>query len=145
MQKEEYKGMIQLIKETLKNKNNFYKGYILDTSRAIIGSTIFLGTYGNIKKKLPENNYSTMISSVGSISITWLITFPIDSIRVENQITKEKSIKDIIIERYKKRGITNFYNGLTPVLIRSFPSTIIGMLVYENCKRIVKNSTPLDI
>jgi len=145
MKKEEYKGMIQLIKETLKNKNNFYKGYMLDTSRAIIGSTLFLGTYGNIKKNLPENNYSTMISSVGSISITWLMTFPIDSIRVETQITKNKAMKDIIIERYKTRGITNFYNGLTPVLIRSFPSTIIGMLVYENCKRIVKNSTPLDI
>ena len=145
MQKEEYKGMFQLIKETLKNKNNFYKGYMLDTSRAIIGSTLFLGTYGNIKKNLPENNYSTMISSVGSISITWLITFPIDSIRVETQITKEKSIKDIIIERYKKRGINNFYNGLTPVLIRSVPSTIIGMLVYENTKKIIKNNTPLEI
>jgi hypothetical protein len=143
--KEEYKGMFQLIKETLKNKNNFYKGYALDTSRALIGSSLFLGTYGNIKNKLPENNYSTMISSIGSITITWLITFPIDAIRVENQITKEKSIKNIIITRYNKRGITNFYNGLTPVLIRSIPSTIIGMLVYENTKNIIKKYIPLDL
>lgn len=134
MKKEEYKGMYNLIKNTLNNKNNFYKGYTLDTSRAIIGSTLFLGTYGNIKKNLPENNYSTILSSIGSISITWILTFPIDTIRVENQ-TSDNSIRNIIINRYKKKGIFNFYNGLTPVLIRSFPSTIIGMLVYENTKK----------
>jgi hypothetical protein len=137
MKKGEYRGMFHLIKKTIKNKNNFYKGYTIDTSRALIGSTLFLGTYGNIKKNLPENNYSTILSSVGSISLTWLITFPLDTIRVEKQITKDISIKHIIVERYKKRGFINFYNGLTPVLFRSLPSTIIGMLVYENCKKIV--------
>jgi hypothetical protein len=136
MKKEEYKGMIHLIKKTLNNKNNFYKGYSLDTSRSLLGSTLFLGTYGNIKKSLPENNYSTIISSLGSISITWIITFPIDTIRVEKQIS-EKNIKTIILDRYKKNGFLNFYNGLTPVLIRSFPSTIIGMLVYENTRNII--------
>ena len=101
-----------------------------------MGSTLFLGTYGNIKKLLPDNNYSTIISSLGSISVTWIITFPIDTIRVEKQIS-EKNIKNIILGRYKKNGFLNFYNGLTPVLIRSFPSTIIGMLVYENTKNII--------
>ena len=138
MKKEEYKGMYNLIKHTLNNKNNFYKGYTLDTTRAIIGSTLFLGTYGNIKKNLPENNYSTILSSIGSISITWVLTFPIDTIRVEKQ-TSDNNIRNIIINRYKKKGIFNFYNGLAPVLIRSFPSTIIGMLVYENTKKFINN------
>jgi hypothetical protein len=136
MKKENYQGIYKLIKDTLNNKNNFYKGYFLDTSRSLLGSTLFLGTYGNIKKLLPDNNYSTIISSLGSISVTWIITFPIDTIRVEKQIS-EKNIKNIIFDRYKKNGFFNFYNGLIPVLIRSFPSTIIGMLVYENTKKII--------
>ena len=63
------------------------------------------------------------------------ITFPLDTIRVDKQITQNTSIKDLIIKRYNKFGIINFYNGLSPVLIRSIPSTILGMLVYENIKK----------
>ena len=66
---------------------------------------------------------NTVISSLCSISLTWCITFPIDAVRVEQQITKNTTILNIIKSRYKNYGFLNFYNGLFPILIRSIPST----------------------
>ena len=136
--KDNYTGIFNLIKNTIKTKNNFFRGYWLDTSRAISGSTIFLGTYGNIKKTLPDTEMNTIISSLFSISLTWCITFPIDAVRVEQQITKNTTILNIIKSRYKNYGFFNFYNGLFPILIRSIPSTTIGMLVYEYAKKYIE-------
>ena len=139
MKKENYKGVFHLIKYTLLKKKNIYKGYWIDTSRSIFGSTIFLGTYGNIKKILPDNNKNTIVSSLISISVTWIITFPLDTIRVEQQINNDKKIFALIKKRYLNYGVLNFYNGLFPVLLRSYPATTIGMLVYENVKKIINS------
>ena len=138
MNKDNYKGIFNLITNNIKNNNNFFKGYYIDTTRAILGSTIFLGTYGNIRQQLPNEEIYTIISSISSITVTWSITFPLDTIRVDKQITQNTSIKDLIIKRYNKFGIINFYNGLSPILIRSIPSTILGMLVYENIKKKIE-------
>jgi len=137
MKKENYKGTIQLIKDAIKKSDNMYKGYWVDTTRAVLGSTIFLGTYGNIKKILPDNNKNTIFSSLISISVTWITTFPLDTIRVEQQTNIKESITSLIKKRYAKYGILNFYNGLFPVLLRSYPATTIGMLVYENTKKMI--------
>jgi hypothetical protein len=133
-----YKGVMSFLKEQISKKNNIFKGYYLDTGRALLGSTLFLGTYGNIKKILPENEKSTILASLGSISFTWILTFPIDLVRVNFQISKNESVISIINKQYNNYGLKSFYRGLTPVLIRSVPSTIIGMLVYEEVKNMIK-------
>ena len=140
MKKSDYSNISNLIKENLKNKNNFYKGYFIETSRSVTGSVIFLGTYGNLRnilKNKSENHIA--ISSILSISLTWLLTFPLDTIRVEKQITNE-TIREIINRRHNRWGFFHFYKGITPVLIRSFPSTLIGMYVYEYSRDLVNNS-----
>ena len=134
-----YKGVIPFLKEQISKKNNIFRGYYLDTGRALLGSTLFLGTYGNLKKILPDNEKSTIFASLGSISFTWILTFPIDLVRVNYQISKNKTVLSIINEQYNNYGLKSFYRGLAPVLTRSIPSTIIGMLVYEKAKDYVKN------
>lgn len=133
MKKDKYTGLTNYLKSIIKN-NNIYRGYMLDTSRAILGSTIFLGSYGNFKLQFPDTPLYTAVSSICSIYLTWIVTFPLDSIRVNQQVTLKETIGNIIIKRYKKYGFFNFYNGLTPVLLRSIPSTTLGMLVYESVK-----------
>ena len=54
--------------------------------------------------------------------------FPLDNIRVEQHNNNDKKIFDLIKKRYLKYGVLNFYNGLFPVLLRSYPATTIGML-----------------
>jgi len=133
-----YNGIIPFLKEQYSKKNNIFKGYTLDTSRALLGSTLFLGTYGNIKNILPDNEKSTILASLGSISLTWIITFPIDLVRVNYQISKNQTVLNVINNQYNNYGFKGFYRGITPVLIRSIPSTIIGMLIYEELKNIIK-------
>lgn len=137
MSREQYQGITHLILDRIKSKNNLFRGYTLDTSRAVFGSTIFLGTYGNLKNKLPDTNIYTIASSMISISITWLITFPLDLIRVNQQITKNTSIYELIEKTYRCGGLRGFYRGLNIVLMRSIPATVAGMMVYEKIKKSI--------
>ena len=50
---------------------------------------------------------------------------------------KVNKLYKIFMNRYKTSGILSFYNGLTPVLLRSIPSTTLGMLVYEEAKKLI--------
>ena len=131
-----YKGTMNIIKNTLKDKKKFFNGYSLDTIRSLSGSTIFLGTYGNIKQNFKESKQNTIISSLSAITVTWLLTFPLDTLRVLKQVSND-TIYSIAIKRYKSSGVLSFYTGLTPVLFRSIPATTIGMLVYEEVKRLI--------
>jgi len=138
--KKQYKGIKKLITVTMNNKKDLYRGYSFDTVRSISGSTIFLGTYGNIKKTLPENDISTVISSLGAITVTWITTFPLDTLRALRQTSL--SNESLLVSTRKKiatDGIRSLYRGLTPVMIRSIPSTCFGMLVYEKVKIYIKN------
>lgn len=137
MKKDQYQGVRNLIKNKIKTKHNFYRGYWLDTTRAICGSTLFLGTYGNIKNKFPDTKIYTIFSAISAITVTWCVTFPLDAVRAEQQVSKDISIYNLLKNRYYKYGLLNIYNGLTPVLLRSIPSTSIGMLVYEYVKKLV--------
>lgn len=42
-----------------------------------------------------------------------------------------RGIRDIIIKVYKNEGITGFYKGLSPNMLRIFPSSGLFFLVYE--------------
>ena len=123
--------------DIFKNKTNLYKGYFIETPKNILGSTIFLGSYYTLRNKFGENNNLAPLYGAISGTIVWIITFPIDTIRTEYQ-TSEKSIKNIINERIKKYGIKSFYNGLSPILLRTIPSASIGMFMYEYSRNIVK-------
>jgi hypothetical protein len=138
MDKDKYKGVFSFIKNELVSKNNIYKGYFVETSRGMIGSTIFLGTYGNLKNTFPDKKKYILISSLLAVSTTWILTFPIDTIRTDFQTSNEK-LYNLIKNRYKNYGFLNFYKGLQPVLLRSFPSSILGMYVYETVKNYLES------
>ena len=126
------------IVDIFKNKTNMYKGYFIETPKNILGSTIFLGSYYTLRNKFGENNkIAPLYGAISGISV-WIITFPIDTIRTEYQ-TSEKSIKDIITQRIQINGIKSFYNGLSPVLLRTIPSASIGMFMYEYTRNMLKN------
>jgi solute carrier family 25 carnitine/acylcarnitine transporter 20/29 len=114
------------------NKNLFYKGIGLEISRSIINTTIFNGTYFYLRNTYGENTkLAPLYGAISGISF-WLITFPLDTLRTEYQ-SSTHSLKQIIINK-SNSGLTTFYRGLTPVLIRTIPSASCGMYVYELVK-----------
>jgi hypothetical protein len=106
-----------LLNETNKlNKINVYKSGLLEYSRNISGSTIFLYSYNYFR----TDKYPIYFASIISSFIVWGITYPIDNIK--NQIIANKKIV---------YDIKLMYRGIQYPLLRSIPSSTIGFYVYE--------------
>ena len=123
------------INSLYKNKTNFYKGYILETCKGQLGSTLFGGSYYMLRNKFGDKTWFSPIYGGISGLIVWSIIFPLDTIRTEYQTITDKNItiKDILIQK-KRIGIRSLYRGITPVFIRTIPSASIGMYVYEQSR-----------
>jgi hypothetical protein len=123
-------GTFKYIKYIYQTKINPYKGYFIEMPKNILASTIYYSTYYTIRNYYGENKYLAPYYGAISGICVWLIIFPIDTIRTEN-ITNNKTIKNIIKYRMKTNGLKSFYLGISPVLFRTIPSASIGMFVYE--------------
>lgn len=93
-----------------------FKSGMLEYKRNILGSTIFLYSYDTFK----NNNIPFQIAGVLSSIIVWGITYPIDNIK--NQIIAKQKIYYNLLFLYK---------GIQYPIIRSVPSAVIGLYVYE--------------
>lgn len=115
---------------------DLYKGYCIETPKNVFGSTIYLGTYFKLRSM---TNDSTLYPYFGGISgmMTWILIFPIDTIKTEYQTTKNIHLSNLIYSRLNNGGIKSFYKGLTPVVIRTFPSAFAGMYMYEKVRSLI--------
>ena len=120
------------IQDNLKYKNNslnnvfktYYSGFIYSLSRETIAIPIYFYTY----YYLVDNQYANPFVAGGVAGVnSWLITYPIDTIKTRKQIYQHKSLKDII-----KSG--NIYNGLTITLIRAFIVNSSSFFIYDYIK-----------
>ena len=135
----ENKTLTQFIKTTL-NKNNYKKltyGFKPELLRSVLGTSIYLGIYGNLRNRYGNNTSQSIInSSVAGISV-WSITYPLETLKVEQQTNNNLGLNKIIQNRIKKYGVLNLWKGILPIYIRTLPSSIFGMIVYEKTKSIL--------
>jgi len=105
------------------NKKIFYKSAILEYSRNLSGSILFLSSYNYFKYKEVPIFIRAPIASC----IVWSLTYPLDS------------YKNILLSGYKNEtiNIKRLYKGVQYPLIRSIPSSIIGFYVYEYILSII--------
>lgn len=127
-------NICNFLKQT--NLKKFYTGYFAETPKNILGSTIYLGTYMKLRSYTTNNNLYPFFGGLSGI-IVWLVIYPLDTIKTEIQTTKNTKYSEFIIQRYRNYGIKSFYKGLTPVLVRTFPSAFMGMYVYEKMRMII--------
>ncbi len=127
------------VKQYIKNTSfkQMYKGYLIETPKNVLGSTIYLGTYLTLRNTTDKQ---TLYPWFGGLSgmLTWTVIYPLDTIKTDYQTTKNKSIHELIRERRATTSITSFYKGITPVLLRTFPSAFAGMYVYEKTRNYLK-------
>jgi len=121
-------NIILLKKNILKTDININKKILLTSGaleykRNLLGSTIFLYSYDTFKKNDIHFQFAGVLSSI----IVWSITYPLDNIK--NQIIAKQKIH---------YTISFLYRGIQYPLIRSFPSAIIGLYVYEYLNNYVK-------
>jgi hypothetical protein len=98
-------------------KTIFYKSALLEYTRNLSGSILFLSSYNYLKEK----DVPITVRAPASSCIVWLFTYPVDSyknILLSNQSTHSISFKRL-------------YSGIQYPLMRSIPSSIAGFYVYE--------------
>jgi hypothetical protein len=107
------------------NKNILLKSGALEYKRNLLGSTIFLYSYDTFKNNSIPFQAAGVLSSV----IVWSVTYPIDNIK--NQIIAKQPIQ---------YNLPFLYRGIQYPLMRSFPSAIIGLYVYEYLNKYLNSS-----
>ena len=83
--------------------------------------------------------HQSMINGAVAGWSTWTITYPIETIKVEQQLNN-RTIRQILKERISNFGIFNLWKGISSVYIRTLPSSMIGMVVYEEVKKRYKSN-----
>lgn len=135
--KENYSTLKSFIKQI--EFKNLYRGLSVELPKTIISTSTYMGSYYYLREKYNRDNniyYAPIIGIISSL-ISWSIIFPFDTIRNDIQTTN-KNLNETIIYRYKNYGLKNFYKGITPVFIRTIPSSACGMLTYEITRNYIQ-------
>jgi len=90
----------------------------------------------NGKDKLTNVDFVTL--SAASKMLAGSITYPYQVVRSRLQTydasKSYKNARDVMRQIWAREGISGFYKGLGPNLVRVVPSTCVTFLVYENTK-----------
>jgi hypothetical protein len=136
--KDNYKNIRTFIKNI--QIKNLYKGISIELPKTIVSTGSYMGSYYYLREKFNKENslYKAPVIGIISSIICWSIIFPFDTIRNDLQTTKNIGLKKLILDRNKQYGLLNFYKGITPVFIRTIPSSAAGMLAYEMTRNYIK-------
>ncbi len=118
------------------SKKILFRGFFPEIFRSIIGSSIYLGVYGSMRNRFGNNDYNQIINSFLAGVSVWSITYPIETIKIEKQVTNDK-INIILKRRIANYGLLNLWKGVMPMFIKSIPSSVAGMYVYEKTRKII--------
>lgn len=125
--------------------NGLYKGYVSTLARD--GS--FYGCYFlayEIIMKILQGDEKVINPTYGFLAggttgmISWLLTFPLDSLKSISQTEsfeqkKHSSYRAMVATVLKEQGASKLYNGLGVCLLRSFPVNAITFAFYELAKK----------
>jgi hypothetical protein len=116
--------------------------------REIPGSIAFFSTFNVLRNFMKPNGEPLsppqllLIGSIGGV-ISTIIVFPADVVksRLQTQPTYLSNPKyhgtwDCVCQSYKAEGLSVFYSGLKPQIIRAFPASATAMLVLELVLRL---------
>lgn len=112
-------------------------GFRPELLRSVSATSLYLGAYGNLRNMYGSETTQSMINSAIAGVFTWTITYPIETLKVEQQTTHNESLRNILLSRVRKYGIMNLWKGIMPIYIRTIPSSVLGMLVYEHSRRFL--------
>ncbi|KAK2732682.1 hypothetical protein FQN57_002578 [Myotisia sp. PD_48] len=99
-----------------------------------------LGNSNGARTQRPRtlNNLDYLILSGLSKTFAGTVTYPYQVLRARLQTYDArgtyKGVGDVIVQTWRNEGVSGFYKGLGPNLLRVLPSTWVTFLVYENVR-----------
>lgn len=118
---EYYKVNFQVI-EINKNKvnNKLWRGLNFTMARESLATGIYFQNYYFLK----DLNINSFIAGGIAGCNSWLLTYPIDTIKTRYQVNKNLKFKDLLYQQ-------NIYKGLSSCLIRAFLVNGISFSLYD--------------
>ncbi|GAM86642.1 hypothetical protein ANO11243_046580 [Dothideomycetidae sp. 11243] len=123
----------------------FYRGLIPSLFGVSHGAIQFMA-YEQLKNKWSVTrggkdkltNLDFLVLSAASKMFAGSVTYPYQVVRARLQIYDAGktylNARDVVKQVWKREGVSGFYRGIAPNLIRVLPSTCVTFLVYENTK-----------
>ncbi|EFA02052.1 mitochondrial ornithine transporter 1 [Tribolium castaneum] len=141
-------GPMKLAAQILKTEGplGFFHGLVPTLVREMPGYFFFFGTYEGTRTLLARPGeskddiglFKTMVAgALGGMSF-WTLTYPVDVAKSRIQVTNSKmNMVAMILQISRREGFRQLYNGLTPTLVRTIPSTATLFATYEYSKRFL--------
>lgn len=108
-------------------KISVFRGFVPTLIRESIGTSIYFGTYFIFR-----DEYSILLAGGLAGLLSWLLTYPVDSIKTRIQSTKTMTIKEAI-------GKGNLWRGFSACSFRCVIVNALGFYVYEKSEELFKN------
>jgi solute carrier family 25 carnitine/acylcarnitine transporter 20/29 len=139
----EYTSMSDCFSKVIKRNGIFgaYQGFVPHLLRNVPGGALHLGTFEYVRLISAEKRnckvhelpikYNLLAGSMGGI-LFWLVMFPMDviksSIQGDSPIKENRrfhGIADVATKLYSEGGLSRFYRGFSPCMLRSVPANAV--------------------
>lgn len=127
-------GLFTYVRNNL-NARDLFIGFRTELIKSILASGIYLGVYGHIRSEYGTDKWITIANAALSSIVLWTVIYPLETIKVLQQTKQEQSILKIL--KAEQFNITGLWRGIGIMYVRNIPSSVIGMLVYEQVKQLI--------
>ncbi|XP_004077651.1 mitochondrial folate transporter/carrier [Oryzias latipes] len=146
----QYKGMLDALVKIYRNEGvpGLYRGFVPGLFGTSHGALQFMA-YEELKrgynkhKKVPSEaklnalEYITMAALSKIFAVATTYPYQVVRARLQDQHNTYNGVADVIARTWRNEGVTGFYKGIVPNLIRVTPACCITFVVYENVSRFL--------
>ena len=139
-----YKNSFHFAKEHLKRQGilGFYRGFKINLLKDSVFGAVFLGNYGFLRNLVEKYAIDKKTEYIGNFiaggvahMVTWGVFIPIDHVKTQVQRTDTNMTVSAVIKNTIRTGTyLHLWRGVGPALLRIFPVSGAGMLIYEYVK-----------
>ena len=110
----------------------------MNLAKDILFGSMYLGSYGECRKRLPDTHLGHFLSGGVASLVLWTPLYPLDLIKTQIQARKHLTVKESIAATFKDGGIRGFWRGLGMIYLRVFPTSACAMSAYEATRAWMK-------
>ncbi|ETW01122.1 hypothetical protein H310_06734 [Aphanomyces invadans] len=130
-------------------RNGLYRGFFPTCSREMLGNLVYFLSYERFKDMLKTHTSMTDMQVYGVAGaaagpVYWCTIFPLDTIKAVVQADamdlrhrKHHGIRDCATHLYREGGISRFFRGLSPCLIRTMPVSAVKFMAFEKSVQVM--------
>lgn len=128
--------------------SNCYRGIVVMSLRDLPSSAIYFVTYDRTKVRLRALGFgdkggllTSLVAGGWAGVVSWIIILPLDVVKSHFQMDYDRrryrGLWDCVRTIYRAGGLSAFYAGLVPCILRAFPTNAIILTVNAECLRLL--------